>query len=579
MHPSTAMATVIVDELIRGGVQEAVIAPGSRSAPLAYALAAASDAGMVRLHVRIDERSAAFLALGLAKASGLPVPVVTTSGTAVANLHPAVLEAHHSGVPLIVLSTDRPSELRGTGANQTTTQPGIFAGATRWEADLPAAERKGGQVAFWRASVCRALVAARGSQRTESLPGTRSAGPVHVNLALREPLAPDLEAGAQEWPEPLAGRPGGRPWVQIHPDAGVQSGLRTVVLLGDLPDPEQVTAALNWAAAAGWPVLAEPFGRLPIGGTVVPHGVLAAGAAVGRADLRHDRVVVIGRLTLFREFGALLRLPGAQVEQISAVPDWTDPSHVVRQVHPVSVLSGPPPARHEDAEHWLDSWRSLGRECGQRVRQVALGEPDLELLTGPAIAATVAAALGETDTLVLGSSNAPRDLAIGLGALPQQGAPRVVSSRGLAGIDGLVSTAVGVALTQAGRTIALMGDLTFLHDINGLLIGPGEPAPDLIIVVVNDNGGGIFSTLEYGEPERSATAQSAALTERLFGTPHGTDLASVCAAHGIRHSLIDSRAALARALDVSQVAPGSGIQVVEVRVDRNSHRALRDQLR
>ncbi len=183
MNPSQALATVLVDELVRGGVREAVLSPGSRSAPLAYALLAAERVGRLRLHVRVDERSAGFLALGLALGSRMPVAVVTTSGTAVANLHPAVLEAHHAGVPLLVLTADRPHELRGTGANQTTTQPGIFGGSTRWSADLPAPVERPGLGPFWRSTVARTLAAATGATGGEP-------GPVHLNVSLREPLTP-----------------------------------------------------------------------------------------------------------------------------------------------------------------------------------------------------------------------------------------------------------------------------------------------------------------------------------------------------------------------------------------------------
>ncbi len=614
MHPSTALATVLVDELVRGGVQEAVLCPGSRSAPLAYALEEADRAGRLRLHVRVDERSAAFLALGMARASGLPVPVVTTSGTAVANLHPAVLEAHHGGTPLVVLSADRPAELRGTGANQTTVQPGIFAGAVRWEADLPAPGSVSPAAnAHWRSTVCRALAASAGWPAS-------SAGPVHLNVSLRDPLAPDLHG---DEPAPR-GRPGDGPWTELAEEgpgsrwagATVEPGERTVVLLGDLPDPALTRRALDWAAEAGWPVLAEPFGVLPTGMHVVPHGVLVAARVSAGNDpastaLRPDRVVVVGRLTLFRELGALSRLPGVRVEQVSAVPAWTDPGHVVHRVHPVDVL-GQAPARTEGADGWLGAWVGAGRALSDAVREAAApvaGDGSAAAMTGPGVAAVVAAALEPDDVLVLGSSNAPRDLAIALN--PQAARPcRVVASRGLAGIDGTVSTAVGVALAQrprtrggsaehlaeggsaehlggdgsaehpvavggAGRTVALLGDLTFLHDTNGLLIGPTEPRPDLTLVVVNDDGGGIFSTLEYGEAARSATPEAAAATERVFGTPHGTDLAALCAAHHVGHVRVRSRQHLAELL----AEPAHGIRVLEVPVDRAGHRPLRDRLR
>ena len=586
VHPSTALATVLVDELVRGGVREAVLAPGSRSAPLAYALEEADRAGRLRLHVRVDERSAGFLALGMARASGAPVVVVTTSGTAVANLHPAVLEAHHSHIPLVVLSADRPAELRGTGANQTTHQPGIFAGAVRWEVDLPATESvSASAAASWRSTVCRALAAALDHAARGT--GWIRSGPVHLNLSFRDPLAPDLDTVPPE----LQGRPEGAPWTVVREgapvadptaDAGdsadLTGGGRTVVLLGDLGRPHLHDVALAWAARHGYPVLAEPFGRLPHGPTVVPHGVLVAGDAATIDALAPDRVVVVGRLTLFREFGALLRRPGVLVEQVSAVPSWTDPSHVVHEVHGTLALHRPwHPAPHGWAQRWLEA----GQVRSQQVREVAGLDRSDSPPTGVGVAATVAAALHGDDVLVLGSSNAPRDLAVGLGALEQAGHPVVHAGRGLAGIDGTISTALGVALAgmgehdRPGRTVALMGDLTFLHDVGGLLIGPGEPRPDLTIVVVNDDGGGIFSTLEYGDPARSATAESAAATERLFGTPHGTDLGALCAGYRVEHRLVDSLGELADQL----ARPAQGIQVLEVRVDRARHRALRDALR
>ena len=592
MHPSTALACVIVDELVRGGVREAVLAPGSRSAPLAYALEAADRAGRLRLHVRVDERSAAFLALGLARVSGRPVPVVTTSGTAVANLHPAVLEAHHSGIPLVVVSADRPAELRGTGANQTTVQPGIFAGALRWEADLPAPSAvPPGAAAEWRSTVCRALAAALGAP-------CGWAGPVHLNVSFRDPLVPDLADGAgcdgTGLPE---GRSGGGPWTVVDrvaaaPAEALEAGERTVVLLGDLPTPDLARRATAWAAATGWPVLAEPFGALPVGESVVPHGVLVAGrVARGDGGLEHlvpDLVVVVGRLTLFRELGALTRLPGVRVEQVSAVPAWTDPGHVVHRVRPVGALEQPA-ERAPGAQAWVSAWLEAGRAMTPSVVEAAgLGDDQVTgvgdgqgagsappTVTGPGVALTVAASLDDDDVLVLGSSNGPRDLALALGADPVP-ACRVVANRGLAGIDGTVSTAVGVALAhEPGRAVALMGDLTFLHDANGLLIGPDEPRPDLTIVVVNDDGGGIFSTLEYGEPQRNATPLSAAATERVFGTPHGTDLGALCNAHHVGHARVTTLGELRDAL----AAPTEGIRVLEVPLDRTRHRPLRDRLR
>ena len=622
MNPSTALATVVVDELIRLGVREVVLCPGSRSAPFAYAMEAAArraDGATVRaadgrattpglrLHVRVDERSAGFLALGLAKLTRRPAVVVTTSGTAVANLHPAVLEAHHGLVPLIVLSADRPAELRGTGANQTTTQPGLFGGALRWSADVPAPEHRTGQQAAWRSTAARAVAAATGV-----LGGTP--GPVHVNVGLREPLVPT----AGDWPEPLDGRPDGRPWVGLggwsdEPRPGVDGAAggpalvgrggrddpaddsRTLVVVGDLPTPDLRASALRWAGRRGWPVVAEPFGEhvgesepagSPDEADVVPHGPLVLTVAEWLDAHAPERVVTVGRITLARPVAALLRRPGLRVEHVGAVPEWTDPSHVVAAVHPVSVLldgSGDVVTDRADerdeapAEGTTAAWSRAWAEAGEAIARAVTARPPA-WPSGLAVATVVGRTLPEGSTLFVGSSNAARDIDLGVGRWPS--GVRVVGNRGLAGIDGSVSTVVGIALAaqrddrgtdrvHATRCCAVLGDLTFLHDANGLLIGPTEPRPDLTVVVTNDDGGGIFTLLEPGEPCRADTF------ERLFGTPTGTDIGAVCRAHGIPHEVAGTPEALAAAL----TAPADGIRVVEVPVDRSGHRDAHAALR
>ncbi len=258
MNPSTAFATVVVDELIRSGVREAVLAPGSRSTPLALALAAADREGRLRLHVRIDERTAGFLAIGLIRGTGLPVPVVTTSGTAVANLYPAVLEASHSGLPLIVLSADRPPELRGTGANQTTDQLKVFGDAVRLFHELGTPSKQVGQVAYWRSQIARAVSTAVGAR-------TADPGPVQLNCPLVEPLVPTDDG---DWPEPLDGRSTG-PWTSVHASAAqpsaVAPGPKTVVVAGDGASQ----AARLAAEAGGWPLFAEPSSRARTGPAVI----------------------------------------------------------------------------------------------------------------------------------------------------------------------------------------------------------------------------------------------------------------------------------------------------------------------
>lgn len=565
VNPSSAMATVLVDELVRLGITDVVLAPGSRSAPLAYAVAEADKNARLRLHVRVDERSAGFLALGLAKISRNPVPVITTSGTAVANLHPAVLEAHHAQVPIIVMSADRPAELRDTGANQTTDQVKIFGSATRWFHEFATPERRDGQNTVWRSVIGRAVAHAVGVP-------TGDAGPVHLNLPFREPLTP-AGGGDEPWPESLQGRERGRPWLQLRPPAsrvavstgpGIAPVPRTLVLMGDLPDPRMSAEVAELADAAGWPVIAEPFGDYHRG-RAMPHGSLILACHDWLDEHLPERVLVAGRMTLSRDVARLLRNPEVTVEIVTGSNAWADPSHVVQKVHEWASI-----ARSHDLvaacadRRWSSSWRMAAQRLTQKVSPLVVESWP----SGPAVTSTVVQNLPPDSALLVGSSNTARDL--DLGRNPQRIARQVsaVGNRGLSGIDGLVSTAMGIALAHGRASFALMGDLTFLHDSNGLLIGPGEPRPDLTIIVINDDGGGIFGTLEQGSPELADHF------ERVFGTPTGADLALVCKARGVDHTLATSRE---QVIDLVST-PRPGVQVVEVAVDRTSQRAGRREL-
>jgi 2-succinyl-5-enolpyruvyl-6-hydroxy-3-cyclohexene-1-carboxylate synthase len=530
MNPSTAQARVLVDELVRNGVREAVLAPGSRSAPLAFALDRADRAGQVRLHVRVDERSAGFLALGLAKASSRPAVVVTTSGTATANLHPSVLEADSSGVPLVVLTADRPLELRGVGANQTVDQTRLFGAAVRLFRDVGMADERPQRNAEWRALVSRAVAAARGTL-------TRDPGPVHLNVPLREPLTPDDDG---DLPAELDGRAGGRPWTEARPatlpnpepDDGPA---RTLMIVGDCASA-LADVAIAVAQAAGWPVLSEPSGNARRG----PNALRLGHLLLDRTDLRPERVLVVGRPTLWRSVQALLRTTAYEV--VPAGPRWADAPATARRVH----AQVPLPAGTRDPG-WLDAWRAADADA------VAAAADVLEHWSGPSVASAVHESLPERAQLFVGSSLPVRDLAY---AAPRAGV-RVLANRGVAGIDGTISTAIGAALAADGPAYALIGDLTFLHDSNGLALGR-DPAPDLTIVVVNNGGGGIFSLLEQGQ---SRYADS---FERLFGTPTGTDVGALCAAHGIGHA----RVATSDELEKQLRDPPSGIRVVEAVVPR-----------
>ena len=531
---------MVVDELARGGVREVVLCPGSRNAPLAFALQAADTAGQLRLHMRVDERTAGFLAVGLAVASGAPVPVVMTSGTAVANLGPAVLEANYARVPLIVLSANRPYEMLGTGANQTVEQLGLFSSQVRATISLGLAETESGpeyprQNSVWRSAVCRVLAAARGTR-------SGNAGPVHFDIPLREPLVP--EPGSPEFTP--AGRGVDQPWT------ATQYATLDVPLDIDLtPDTVVISghgAGLR-AELAGLPTVAEP--------TAPVHGPALHPLALPL--LKPRQAIITGRPTLHRQVSRVLADPEVTVYALTTGPRWPDVSGNVVGTGTRAVTSGAPTVQ------WLDRCRELDRRARTVVRDELDRHPKP---TGLHVAAVITDALREGDQLLLGASNPVRDAA--LVSAPKPGV-RVLSNRGVAGIDGTVSSAVGAALHHRGRTIALIGDLTFLHDASGLLIGRGEPRPDdLTIVVANDDGGGIFELLEQGDP------QYAGVFERVFGTPHGMDLSALCAAYRIPHRQVGP-AELAAELAGS--GPGPGFRVLEVLTDRSGLRELHAAVR
>lgn len=538
MTGSLELARTVVDELVRGGVRDGVLSPGSRSGPLAFALAEADRAGRLRVHVRIDERGAGFLALGLIRGSGRAVPVVCTSGTAVANLHPAVLEAYHSGLPLCVLTPDRPAELRGVGANQTTDHRAILAGAVRWQGSLAAVLPARGP--YWRGTVARALTTA-----------TTQPGPVHLNLEMTEPLVPeDTE------PTP-PGRPDGVAWLTARLPTAEQ-GVRldaatpTVVVAGDSAGPavEQV------AARAGWPVLAEPTSGVWGSTSAIPAVPAVVATSTFLRRHRPARIVVAGRPTLSRAVLRLISDPGTQIVVLRGRhAEWPDPGHHAAMLTSVITVRGEP------RFSWQDRWRAAGAQAWLAMHDV-LGARSWP--TEPGVVADVMAALPSGATVLLGSSQPIRD--VHLVAAPRSDLT-LLANRGLAGIDGTVSSAVGVALARRPG-YALIGDLAFWHDATGLLLGPDEPRPDLCLVVVNNDGGGIFGLLEQGAP---AYAED---FERIYGTPTGADIGGWCAAVGVPHTVVATRDDLLAAL-----APSPGLRVVEVRTDRRANRALHADLR
>ena len=547
MNPATALARVLADELARSGVREAVIAPGSRSGPLALALL---DEPRIRIHVRIDERSAGFLALGLAAASRTCVPVVCTSGTAAAALHPAVVEADAAGVGLLVLTADRPPELRGTGASQTIDQLGLYGRAVRMFTEIGVPEAIPGQVAYWRSLVGRAV-------------GACADGPVHLNVPLREPLMHD---GDLSWCEPLDGRAGNAPWVEVHrtadgrgnrPDLG-GAPERGVVVVGDgAADP---LAAVALAQALGWPVLAEPASGARQGPNAIAGYPLLLADAVA-AELAPDLVISVGAPGLSRSLLAYIRSAERHVV-VDPSHRWADPTRTAALV--LDLV--PRPGDGRTAGPWLDRWRDLSKVVGNAIDGVLDDAIEAGQLPEPAVARALGRAMPSGSLLLTGPSRSVRDLEL---CLPARDDIVVLANRGANGIDGVVSTAIGAALAhQVGGdrdpAYALMGDLTYLYDRNGLILGPDEPRPDLTFVVVDNDGGGIFSML----PQAGVAG-----FERVFGTPHSLDMAADAAAAGVPATTVTTAAELNAAL-----APGSGLRLVRVRTDREAtadlHRTL-----
>jgi 2-succinyl-5-enolpyruvyl-6-hydroxy-3-cyclohexene-1-carboxylate synthase len=543
-NPSAAFARELVAALAVHGVEDFVLCPGSRSGPVAHALVAAASgsdgAPKVSLHVRIDERSAAFLALGIARglaAAGTPRPVaiVTTSGTAVGNLMPAVMEAHHGGVPLIFITADRPRELRGVGANQTTDQVGIFGTFVRWSADI-AAPADG--EATGRATHLASRAASLASGNAASDEARAAAGPVHLNVEFREPLGPD----GGRWPETARVEPVFSGALNIGPQSEVlgeplPAVARGVVIAGDGAGD----AARIVAEAHGWPLLAEPTSGARTGDACVPGYVDALATDAGRALAEAaEMVVVIGRPTLTRGVQALIaKAPRLYVAAHGA--RWRE-----APLHATQVLPRVPRAWLDRPDvtpdqGWVDAW--LGLASG-RVRR--------DEWSAQAVARLWLESLGPDSLGVLGSSGPIRAIDRLAPAWAVGRAPQLLANRGLAGIDGTVSTAVGVALGARHPVEALMGDVTFLHDVGGLLIGPLEARPNVRILVVNDGGGTIFSALEHA----MAPAEQ---VERVFTTPHGVDIGPLCAAYGATFV----RARSAQELGVALRRAPRGVEVVE----------------
>lgn len=531
---SISLATALAAQLAEH-LSDVVLCPGSRNSPLSLALLARPD---VRVHVRLDERSAAFLALGMARVQQRPVGVLMTSGTAVANCLPAMVEAAHSHTPLVVISADRPERLIGTGASQSIQQQGLFGSFAR-TTQLNDITDLGLVAEAFRASA-----------------------QVHLNVAFDDPLVGEAlpEAG------PAVTRTVPDSHFLDHGELELDLSLDTLVIAGD--------EAWSVVGLEDVPTIAEPTAPAPY------HPVHPLAAAIFRrqqvsandyvVDTRPRQLVVVGHPTLHRDVLALMADPEIEVTLLSRTDQFTDPAgNATRRGSSLKVKGAP-------SRQWLKICEAAAEIAATTVRETL--ELEEHGFTGLHVAAAVTDTLGTGDTLVLGSSNPVRDASL-LG-MPFDGVD-TYAARGVAGIDGTVSQAVGVALaTQAAhpteprapRTVAVLGDITFLHDINGLQIGPDERHPEnLVIVVANDDGGGIFESLEVGTPGLRRDF------ERAFGTPHGADLAALCEGYGVEHREVGTLRELIDALLDTTEAP-AGLQVIEARVVRDTRRALHRQL-
>ncbi|HEX2053200.1 MAG TPA: 2-succinyl-5-enolpyruvyl-6-hydroxy-3-cyclohexene-1-carboxylic-acid synthase [Actinomycetota bacterium] len=552
-----AMATVLVDELVRNGMTFACLGPGSRSTPLALALESRRE---IQLQVCVDERSAGFTALGLAKLTGVPAAVLTTSGTATANLYPAVIEASHAHVPMIVLTADRPPELRDTGAGQTIDQVKMYGDAVRWFVEVGVPEARSESVGYWRSLACRAFAVCRWP----------AAGPVHLNLAFRNPLVPVPDAAGFSFP--LEGRPGGVPWtLETHSpmacseeDADrlreeIEGTERGLIAVGT--GRFDAGTVLETARKAGWPVLAEATSGVR---TCLP--AISTGEALLRqpdfaAGHRPDLVIRLGNLGTSPSLAALL---DASVRQISVDPSaWLDPARTlswILRADPDDVfrrLARALAARPQS--EWMAGWLAADAAASQAIDEVL----DRSGVSEPRIARDLASALPPGSALYVASSMPIRDLDWFMRARPGL---EILANRGANGIDGFVSSVLGAGLAHSGPVAGLTGDLSMLHDQNGLLLA-SQGSVDAVFVVVNNNGGGIFSFLpQAGQPA----------FEKLFGTPHDADFSRLARTYNCGYELIHEPSGLAPA--VQRAVGLGGVHLVEARTDRNENVEVHRQI-
>jgi 2-succinyl-5-enolpyruvyl-6-hydroxy-3-cyclohexene-1-carboxylate synthase len=546
----------LVDEWVRSGVTDAVLSPGSRSTPLALALA---ESEWIRVHVVLDERSAGFFAVGLGLSSGRPAVVLTTSGTAAAELHAAVVEAHQARVPMVVCTADRPPDLHGVSAPQTIVQRSLYGEAVRWFVEPGVVE--GVPVTAWRSLAARAVA--------EATAGVGGPGPVHLNLAFRDPLV--------EEPAPVVeGRPDARPWHRAMRTPGTPSrelaaelhGRRGVIVAGARCGR---TSLHHLADALQWPVLADAR-SLARGGanSVAAFDSLLRASGFASVASSVETVLRLGEPPASKVLSQwLASLVGAEQLVVDPYGRWPDPERRAdRVIHadPTAFCAELMDAVHPAPDGWLASWTSA-ESAAQAAIDDVLGRH--EEATEPFVARSLTESLGEDVSLFVSSSMPIRD--VEWFGHPSS-ATRVLANRGANGIDGIVSTALGVAAGGGGRgrVVALLGDLAFLHDSGGLLGATARGLASCVFVVVDNGGGGIFSFLPQ------ATALAPERFEQLFGTPQSVDLVALAAVHGIEGHVVDRADEVLPAVEAARSA--GGVRLVVVRTDRVANVTVHEEL-
>ena len=520
MNVSTQTAQLVVERCLAYGAKHVVIAPGSRSAPLSWAFAQAEKAGAIKIHVRIDERDAGFLALGLAKASRTPVPVVVTSGSAVANLFPAMVEAHESAIPVVVLSADRPSAARGTRAPQTINQSGLFGTFANASLDIEVGKANASEL----------------DQVLDVATATRQ-GPIQINVQFDLPLMPD--ASDLFWAPNFTkiARPqtsSARTDINL-PETGI-------VIVGDTCDSAAIAQVEELSGNLGWPIIWEPTGNAHSLTNALSHGVLVIQSKQLPVP---EAVITIGTVGLSRAVLNLLKQTPRHIA-IQTLTDGPETPNPVRTA--TQVLDYLPTSQTKPNTVWLKLWQ----DADEVAHQIVERELAPQTLSGPSAAVAVWQHASAEENLFVAASWAVRHLEAYAG---NRSGLKVFGNRGANGIDGLISTAYGIASAESKRTYLLIGDIAFLHDLGGLHIPESENQPPLTIVVLDNDGSGIFSQLEQGATEYQEHY------ENVFGTPHGKDLWVIAEALGIPAKRVTTKTELAFALKNSANFPGLNVIV------------------